>query len=619
MSPAKKSLSRSFLIPLLLVVFAFLLALSPIISLDFWWHISVGKLLWENTVFPKIDVFSHTAGTQVWDNREWFFDIVLYTVVKHFGLPGVTLFKALVIALFALLIFTILKYFTQESLLSALLAVLILLASRLIYTERPWIFTLLFSALFILILTHFRDRKSRLIWSLPVIMVVWVNIHPGSVVGLAIIFGFLLDEVFYSRSSFKKAFLSSKGFLILLSVFLTSLLATLINPSAFKRFTAPFELMFGSKEYISVIQETRRPTLEAQPYFFILFVLVIFLWILHIKRTKPSHVFFLVTFGFLALSWKRNIPLFATVSTLLLATSLQSFLNHEKLNLRRFLSEHRRKINRIVVLGLILGCLLVAKSRYFGIGHPLHYFPEETLQYMKKNRLKGNLFNIYDWGGYIMWRAYPQYKVFIDGRGPDVYSMDIWKDYRAVERGDNNYHQILEKYKVEIILISTAEVMINLIRKLDEDPRWSLVFSNLATRLYLKKDGLNADFVEIKMGIDEFWKNLEGYPEKARKIMENIVHRFPDSPHGYFHLGIFLGQKDEDFKNAIGMFEKAIELDPYMVEAYNNLAVVYEILGNSQKALEILRQGLKIEPDSRTLQENLKRLQGKMALKNISS
>jgi tetratricopeptide (TPR) repeat protein len=237
---------------------------------------------------------------------------------------------------------------------------------------------------------------------------------------------------------------------------------------------------------------------------------------------------------------------------------------------------------------------------------------------MKKNHLKGNLYNIYDWGGYIMWRAYPQYKVFIDGRGPDVYSMDIWQDYRKVEKGEGNYHQILDKYEVEIILISTADIMKNLIQKLDEDLRWSLVFSNLATRLYLKKNGLNATFVDIKKRIDEFWKNLERAPEKSREMMENIVQQYPDNPQGYFHLGIYFGKRDKDYERAVRMFEKAIELDPSLVEAYNNLAVVYEILNKNQKALETLLRGLKVDPHSKILQENLRLLRSKMALKSIS-
>jgi len=373
-SSAKKNIFNSFFILLLLAVFAFLLAFTPIISLDFWWHLSAGKLLWETKVFPRTDVFSHTASGQAWDNKEWLFDIILYKVVKFYGLPGATVLKALVIALFALVIFSILKYFTNEYLFSAFFTALILLASRLIYTERPWIFTPFFGALFILILIHFRERQSKIIWFLPLIMILWVNIHPGSVFGLVIIFGFLLDELISKDSSFRTS-LSSKKFFMLLSVFLTSLLASLINPSTFKRFTAPFELMFGSKDYTSAIQELRRPAFGDQPYFSILFAVVILLWLLNVKKTKPSHVFFLVFFGFLSLKWTRNIPLFATVSPLILGSSIQRILSRQKPNLKAFLSKHKRQINRIVVLGLILVCLLAVKSRNFGLGGPIIYFP----------------------------------------------------------------------------------------------------------------------------------------------------------------------------------------------------------------------------------------------------
>ncbi|GAG27787.1 unnamed protein product, partial [marine sediment metagenome] len=42
--------------------------------------------------------------------------------------------------------------------------------------------------------------------------------------------------------------------------------------------------------------------------------------------------------------------------------------------------------------------------------------PVEAVDYLLKNNLPGEIFNSYDHGSYLIYRLYPERKVYIDGR-----------------------------------------------------------------------------------------------------------------------------------------------------------------------------------------------------------
>lgn len=610
--------------PSLLCLFAFLLAITPIMNLDFWWHIAVGRLLWENGILPDKDLFSHTAQGLAWDNKEWLFDVILYLVVKHLGITSATLFKALLVAIWIYLVYRVIEKQSAQPALSALFSIIILYSSRLIFTERPWLVTILFEALFLLILLDYKDVRTPYVWMLPLLMVLWVNLHPGAVIGLFIVFCFLLDELIQGTDKSKREpgkakpviaremFSTSSRLFTLAVVFLAVAVAILVNPVTFKRYTAPVELFFLAGDYTAVLNETQAPTLTSHSVFFILLALCIIMWLLFITKTRPSQAVLLCFFGLAALFWQRNIPLFSTASAFLIGSSIRQLSRLKEPDIKHFLDTNRIAIQLIAIMLLALGCILLPCSDHFGLGVNLSVFPDQALDFMRKNHLEGNLYNIYDWGSYLMWKGYPQYKVFIDGRGPDVYPMRIWRDYQSIQRGDDRYSQLLDKYEVELVLVSTADRLQRLINRLNSDGNWTLAFGSYTTRLYVRDKGVNAGFVEVHKGISRFWELLPGEPDKAFTLMQNLVDKYPYEAHGYYHLGIYYGQATKDYKRAIEMFNKAIKLAPNFADAYNNLAVVYSLIGDHENALKSLQDGLKAAPDSRILRQNLNLLKGKM-------
>jgi hypothetical protein len=130
-------------------------------------------------------------------------------------------------------------------------------------------------------------------------------------------------------------------------------------------------------------------------------------------------------------------------------------------------------------------------------------YPQGAVKFLKETRIAGNMFNPLDWGGYLMWYLFPDYKVFIDGRGlredvvvqaskimaavkNDVGGMPEWKTY-------------LEHYDVSLIVTYSVEHfsgrLIPLIPALLNDPQWNLIYADEISLIFAKENPENIDII----------------------------------------------------------------------------------------------------------------------------
>ena len=82
-------------------------------------------------------------------------------------------------------------------------------------------------------------------------------------------------------------------------------------------------------------------------------------------------------------------------------------------------------------------------------------YPTRTMAFIRENRLPPRLFSVYAWGGYELWRLYPEYRMFMDGR-THVYGPDVLKDFLDVVNVAPRWHAVLDKWQVQTILALRA-------------------------------------------------------------------------------------------------------------------------------------------------------------------
>lgn len=125
-----------------------------------------------------------------------------------------------------------------------------------------------------------------------------------------------------------------------------------------------------------------------------------------------SFLFLLVA----GLSSQRQLPFWGLLLIPLLTTSFNFFseeVGKDALSRRRF-----EKVYQIVFLSVLLIFILQAAGGLFSLSTwSEENYPKNAVSFLQQEKLAGNIFNPYHWGGYLTWK-FPEKKVFIDGRMP---------------------------------------------------------------------------------------------------------------------------------------------------------------------------------------------------------
>ena len=152
-------------------------ALTPM-QTDTWWQLRAGRDMWASRSVLLTDVYSHTAYGTFWPNHEWLAEVVFYALYSVGGFPLLTLFATALIVGGWTLSWRLAKGPVRERFLWVGIA---LLPSSLWWEPRPHAFSLLF-----IVATVFLIARRRL-WWLPLIFVVWANVHGGVLLGFVLL------------------------------------------------------------------------------------------------------------------------------------------------------------------------------------------------------------------------------------------------------------------------------------------------------------------------------------------------------------------------------------------------------------------------------------------------
>ena len=180
----------SWLIQPAIVLFVLGLVLGRSMDNDTWWHLANGRWMVEHGQILAADPFSYTRAGAVWSHPGYPYEVALYSAFKWLGYRGVDLLAALVISAVFLVEWNALKTGTLRRFL--LVGVSILLSIS-YWSARPNVFTLLFALLFMVVLEGFRLGNRRIIWLLPIAMLLWVNLHGGFPVGFLMVALYAVD------------------------------------------------------------------------------------------------------------------------------------------------------------------------------------------------------------------------------------------------------------------------------------------------------------------------------------------------------------------------------------------------------------------------------------------
>jgi len=469
---------------LLLFLGLFIMALRPAADPDFWWHLRTGQFIAETGAIPHADPFSFTNFGKAWITHEWLSELTLYGLFRAGSFPLLIVTFALVITgAFLLAYFNCSKETRPYT--AGFATVLAALASAPLWGVRPQMLSLLLTALFLFLLERYQQtRRLRFLVPLPLVTLAWVNLHAGYFLGFGVIGIYILGEgIDFLRTFLRKEKTNLRPALTLTAALALSALAALVNPNTWRILVYPFETL-TSDSMMTFIQEWFSPDFH-QTMWLPLTALILSLIALPLIARRPvsrTRILLAVVFGFGALRSMRNVPLFAVAVVPLVAEQLAAFLptGSRSAPPKRVMS----LINSLLV-GIVI---LVAGLQVVNISleqpdSEAENFPKAAVDWIAENRPAGNLYNTYGWGGYLIWRLYPEYQVYIDGRA-DVYGDEFIYDYMHIYSAQPGWEAALETDGVNTVLLQPGEPLAN---ALLQSEGWQVAFEDEQSVIFIRK------------------------------------------------------------------------------------------------------------------------------------
>ena len=506
-------------ISILLLVLVFSQAFVNIYDFDVWFHIEAGEYMLANWEIPDSDVFSYTALGSPWIVHEWLFEVLIYIVYAAGTLGAVTLFKALVLcALFAVY----LRLFKRLSISPALTLVLLTVASILArerFIERPEIITYLFSAVFISAFEVLRINRTGIIrwreerlWLFPVLMVLWANFHSGAVFAIAICGAYWAGELISAllsgsfganKRALKDILFSSTKLRVYFLILIITFAVGFINPNTYHVYTYPFVALDISAQTGLNLAEYSRPLWATDSLFFVMLAISVLIILLNIifnlRGVVVSHIMLFIFFSALALKYNRNIAIWAVVVVPFVAFYIEeiiswwpSFMPDESSTsrLKPLFSAAAIILSIVIVAPSTIGAM---KGGWWGPGIKEGRFPEGAVRFLDEQKIEGNMYNSYEFGGYLLWRSFPERKVYIDGRS-DIYTELLMEQRKLSIIG---FEKLVEKYDINYLIMSYSP---STSRYINPNPVFgrelALVWFDDVAMVYLRRSPGNMELIK---------------------------------------------------------------------------------------------------------------------------
>ena len=426
-----------------------------------------------------------------------------------------------------------------------------------------------------------RLRGERLLFFFPLLMMVWANMHPGFIVGqVTLIFYMIMEGIKFLHPSFRP--IEKTAYKRLCLAALLGIIFSLLNPNIYHvwqqywEYKTPVEHWNLSAAYISTLNPDYMSSIQffvwSYDYSEILYWLIILLAIagqvVNWKKTDITELAFLTATGYVSFIATRYSFFFMAAALPVIA---RSFSRDRLLN-----------ISRVVILAIALfaGIFFSWGERYnleglrSGIKVDNYLCPVKAADFIISNNLRGNMYNVYEWGGYLIWRLSPGRQVFIDPR--DIFE-ETAREATLMDRanadetsGIPTWKAIARAHGIEYMVIHIAQMtgrVVPLFFALMQDNDWLPVFCDINAVIFVRDSPLN-EHVMRKYSIpkDYLMNALIG-------LYSRLVTANPKGVNLYITLGDFYLSRTEVIK-AAEAYEKALKIAPLNVIARERLGLL---------------------------------------------
>ena len=442
------------------------------------WHIRNGQLMLQTHSVTRVDPFSATMAGHTWYAWEWLYDVLIASIHHWLGLNGVVFVTAAIMAATFVLVFRLVMRRGGSSPIVLFMLVLSLGASSVHFLARPHVLSWLFTVIWFELLDSAAESngESRRLFFLPLLILLWVNLHGGFVFGFALLATYIVAAGidYFARPEERGEIRRRLNRLGIVSVL--SVLASFVNPYGYLLHVHIYRYL-SDKFLMNQVSEFRSPDFHgaAQQCFAVL-LLVTIAAVASVRRPRPARLLVILLAAYSGLYAARNLPVSAILLTLIVAPMLSNAFATAAGNqpvapwLRAALSSLQSFGARMetlerdfrghvwLVIGFVVGVAACMNGGRLGSAQLLNAyfddkrFPVEAAQVIVQRHIQEPIFCPDQWGGYLIYTLYPRTKVLVDDRH-DLYGDQFFKDYLKVIYVQPEWSRILDDERVEWILV----------------------------------------------------------------------------------------------------------------------------------------------------------------------
>ena len=461
----KNNTSGFLFLSLVLAVIFIVVVLMPLEPSDYWTYLRIGEEIQRTGSIPATEFMTYTSGGQPAVYSYWLSSLLLLAISKAGGFCLTALVMGACVTIFYAFIWLCFRELKISPIASSLLLLVSALMGSNNWSTRPQNFALPLFGLCLLILLKWQHKHDRLLWLIPLLGLLWTNLH-GSFI---LLFVLLISALIFGEGSRKK----------LSWVTMVTLAVTLMNPYGFRLWTHTLG-MIGNDLISTYSFEWQPPTNQGwqMNLFFGSLLLIAFVTAFTQVRAQKLWWVWFLGFGWMALSSTRYVLWFSVIVVLLLAQLASPWL-------QRFLD--RRTIFTNGTFNIVIGIAVLTASLAFLPGIRQRWWssaphnvtdttPVAAVQWLKSQPdLPDHL-----WANWVasiyMSYALPERKVWITNRIED-FEEQIFLDNQFLMRASYDWQAILDHYGVNLLLLDRNYNQ-PLIQVVSESADWQQVYED---------------------------------------------------------------------------------------------------------------------------------------------
>jgi hypothetical protein len=474
--------------------------LATISTVDLAYHLRAGTIVLDQHTLPSPDTFTFTGAGLTWFDQQWLAQAVFAALFSVGGWGLLAVVRALLVGLIAWLVFRACRWAGAETRVAAWLTLAGFAVGMVALGLRPQLVGMVLFAVTLAILAG-RERRARLVWAIPLIIVAWSNIHGSFFLGPTAVLVSWLEDVASHKPGTRR----------LLALVALSLAATLVNPYGAAVWSYAFGLAANPtiRRLIAEWQATSPLSFIGAVFYGSIAAMVAILFVAvrrrtsdspgmrgFLRRTWPTLLWLLglAAIGAIAergVAWWSIAAPIAVARLLYVSGALRSGAPDPAEPASPSAIDRRSLVPTSIVALLIVA--IVALLPLWRTAHPI-YGPSGVLAdaphgitdaVLGVARPGDRIWNAQRWGSWLE-LVVPSATVAVDSR-IEFIPTDAWADHLALSSGMADWSSILDRRGVTIVVASTTEQQ-GLISIIRTSEAWRPVYDAVEGAVFLRSE-----------------------------------------------------------------------------------------------------------------------------------